>query len=61
MRERRVSGYNAEEGGRMAKSRNKLTVCGTIREEWPKNATFRHVSDCGVVERVDDGGGAENV
>jgi hypothetical protein len=60
-RERRVYGYNAEEGGRMAKSWNELTVCCIIREERPNVAIFRRVSDCRAVERVDDGGGAENV
>ena len=42
------------------KMRMELIVSSVIREEWSQGAAFRRVSDLGV-ERVNDGGDAENV
>jgi len=43
------------------KMRIELIVWCAIREEGPQDADLRRVSDWGVVERVNDGGDAENV
>jgi hypothetical protein len=38
-----------------------LTIWCVIRGEWSRDVALRRLSDQGVVERVEDGGVAENV
>jgi hypothetical protein len=39
----------------------RLTVWCVLREEWSQDAALRRASDWGIVERVDEGGDAEDV